>query len=210
MKGILSLLPFMLVLLLAHPAQSQEQPKVIVGLHNQFIKQQHAYRWNFMPMAGWQQQRHQLTAGPVLLMKDFSGAIHFLPRLTGLQLAYRYQLTQDEHKAIKVFAEVTSSLQRIQERWTSNYWHEEEQRYLDVEQGSRELLWQSFAGIGAKYALHPSLHLHTSAGLGYSSSGLKKIGTSPNSNDNVFDYRQYDARSMSYSLSLGLFLILGH
>lgn len=203
------LLCLLACLIISSPAWSQETGKGFTGLLNQISVQQQTYRWTLSPIGGISLQRHQLSAGPVIFMADFSGAVDYLPRLTGLQLHYRYFLSSNQDKDFRVFAEFISKAQRIKESWTSNYWNEQTQQYLDAQQGSKELLWQNFAGIGAQYSFHPRLFLQLSTGVGYSLSGLTRTGISPDSSDALYDYRPYDERTMAFAMSLGIYLSLG-
>lgn len=201
-------LSIIVLLLWAHPLWSQRSSSPFVGALNQITQQQHTFRWSFSPMVGLQWQRHQLAAGPVILLKDFSGTLEHLPRLTGMQLNYRYLLTPTVDKPLCMFAEFSSKAQFMNENWISNYWNPTIEDYQDVKQGSREKLWQNYAGLGMHYRIHTQVYLQLSGGVGYSISRLKKIGASPDANDQSFDYRGYDPQSMMYSLNLGCYLKL--
>lgn len=202
------LLSALLCLIWTLPAWCQDKSKAFIGLLNQGSIQRQTYHWSLSPMAGMQWQRHQLAAGPIIILKDFSGGLEDLPRLTGIQANYRYFLKPSAEKPLRMFAEFISKAQFINESWTSNYWNPDTQVYQDVEQGSREQLWQNFAGLGVQYRLKPKILMQLSAGAGYSISRLKKTGSSPDINDQNFDYRTYAPKSMVYALNYTLYILL--
>ena len=189
-------------------ALGQKPYSVFAGVQNQLSLQRLTYRWSISPTATLQIKHQQLMAGPVILLKDYSGTAAAKAGLNGAFLTYRYLINRNPGHKLNVFAEASTKAQWLKEDWVSNYWHTEEQQYKDVALGSRELLWGNYLGIGVQLKVLPRFIVHTSGALGYNISRLKFKGSSPSVADNNVDYRGYGSTGLSYAVSVGIALQL--
>ena len=178
------LLLLLLALSLAQAGWCQQKSIPFAALQHQLSLHRLTFRLSTIPMAGVQHQRHSFAAGPVILLKESFAVNHHYPKLSGLQLTYQYLLASDEEAKFRLYAELSSKGQLFTEKWYSNYWDENLQQYRDVEQKSRELLLEGYAGIGLRYQALPRLYIQSSGLAGYGFSDQQRKGNAPNSLDN--------------------------
>lgn len=196
------------MLSLSQLAWSQQKPTLYAGLQQQLSLHRLSFRLSLMPTASLEVRRHTLAAAPVLLIREFPDATHELVRLSGLQLSYQYMLSAREQKKLRFYAEAVGKSQFFKDSWTSNYWDEAKQAYVDSPQEARELLLEAYAGLGLRYQLSPRLFLQSSSMAGYGISRLTRSGSSPVNSDNSIDYRAYKDGGLVFAINLGLHLRL--
>lgn len=208
MKTILTFL-FLLSICLINPAWAQQEKGVLVGLSSQLSLRKLTFRTSTSPVIGYQSNRHQFTTGLILLTKDFDGTSSNRLMLNGLHINYRYLLTRNPQKKLHWLVSITSMGQCFKEAWQSNYWDTEKQTYTDIQQESRELLWENYAGIGFQYPLRNRLALSANTHIGYAYSSLRRSGLSLEVTDNQFDYRGYEKTEFVYAINVGVHILLG-
>lgn len=200
-----------LFLFLAHFAWSQKSITPVAGFQQYLNLQQITFRLSAAPLGGFSYGRHQVLAGPVVLLKTFRTSEEKAPLLSGFQTTYGHLLTKREDAAVNFSVEFTGRVQSFKEEWTGNYWNGSLQKYQDVEKGSREVLVEGLIGFSAGFRLNRSLELKSSISGGFFDSFLKPLSGLPPASAAAdgYDYRFYKNSGAAFSFGTGLFWNIG-
>ena len=204
MKKFFFLLIF--IIGLSQIAWSQKKVWPTAGLHQHLNLKRVNFRLSASPSIGVQSNRHRLSAGPIVHLRDFPSAEEKSFSARGLQTTYQFTTSSNRDHLFLFFVELSSRFQTFSEEWISNSWNKELQKYQDIRAGSKERLWENAVGFGLSSQLKEKLRFQTKLSVGYFLSAVKpgEETPSPIYEAAPHDYRFYGDRGIGFSFGIGV------
>lgn len=160
------LLVIIFLFLLTSSLRGQDR-KIIGELSTTGYFIDNSFRAIAVPRIAWATNNRTIGFGPTFQYYSFDVASdESNPKLTGLQGNYKYYPIGETHK-FDFFVNAQITLQRIDTRWSSSQWNDENQRYLKYNYISSEYLGLYQLGYGIQFRIIESVHIFQNFEVGF-------------------------------------------
>lgn len=195
LRKFLLLLALLGLLYHAKVKAQEPEPRLRAGLLLSTRLQSREVRAELIPELSLSIKRHQLGAGPTVLLPYFECD---KAKLNGLSLRYQYSLKPESW--LKPAASLQLIGQRTCESWMRNEWREGS--YVDVQAANLEHYAASLLGLQIMPAVYKDMHISLGLMAGVYKARWTDLSDRPTTE--FYHYAPYDNDGLTYRAQLGL------